>query len=89
MERAHQLAGRLSRAAQGPIAPLEGPAASTEEGAAFVAAMEDDLDTPAAVGVLAGLADRLLSAESDGRWAQCRSLLVELGSVLGLKLGLS
>ena len=89
METASQLAGRLSRAAQGQVVPLEGPATSTEDGASFVAAMEDDLDTPRAIGVLAGLADSLLAGLPDGHAAKRRSLLVQLGSVLGLKLGMS
>lgn len=89
MDRASRLADRLSRAAQGSRAPLQGSAAGTDEGASFVAAMEDDLDTPTAIGVLAELADSLLSGAPDGHTAQRRPLLVELGGVLGLKMGMA
>jgi L-cysteine:1D-myo-inositol 2-amino-2-deoxy-alpha-D-glucopyranoside ligase len=87
LEEAERLARLLRAASHGetrelPISPTE-----TEEGAAFLAAMEDDLDTPRAIGVLREVAQRILRGQGRGpSAAQARALLRELFAILGLRL---
>ena len=53
----------------------------------FAERMNDDLDTPAAIGVLRELADRIMREQADGHAVEsARGLLRELGGVLGLRL---
>ncbi len=54
---------------------------------AFRAALDDDLDTPLALTILAGLANEILAAASEGRdVAQAQHVLAELVGVLGLRV---
>ncbi len=65
-----------------PLHPRE-----LEEGAAFLDAMDDDLDTPSAVLVLKDLAERIVRGQGRGPSApQARELLVQMGRVLGLRM---
>jgi L-cysteine:1D-myo-inositol 2-amino-2-deoxy-alpha-D-glucopyranoside ligase len=58
-----------------------------DERARFVAALEDDFDTAAAIGVLADLADATLEvARSGGNVEYAQATLRELAGVLGLTL---
>jgi L-cysteine:1D-myo-inositol 2-amino-2-deoxy-alpha-D-glucopyranoside ligase len=86
LERAQELAQKLRQAAAAEgdrRQPRDHTAA--EEG--FVEALDDDLDTPRAIGYLAELADEILAAADAGRDLQsARDLLRSLSSVLGLRL---
>jgi len=56
--------------------------------AEFIAALDQDLDTPRAVAELSRLADRMLEARRDDRRSPgAPSLLRELAELLGLELG--
>jgi len=53
----------------------------------FLAAMDDDLDTPAAVAELLALASLALEADDPGQQAEAGWLVRELGArILGLRL---
>ncbi|MBI3967541.1 MAG: cysteine--tRNA ligase [Chloroflexi bacterium] len=53
----------------------------------FVARMNDDLDTPGAIGVIHGLADVIRADRADGRNVEAaQALLAEIGGVIGLRL---
>ena len=87
LEEAERLAQMLRAASHGPAKVLPISPAETDEGAAFLAAMEDDLDTPRAVGVLREVAERTLKRRGRGpSAAQARYLLRELSTILGLRL---
>ena len=83
---ADALAGRLRRAA----AAAPGPGARGEElgdfRGRFEAAMDADLDTPTAVGVLLDLAAAIERAPESAEQVALGPLLVELAAVLGLRL---
>ncbi|MHB0870227.1 MAG: cysteine--tRNA ligase [Chloroflexota bacterium] len=77
----------LASAAQGEGAKLPLRTAELEEGAAFLDAIDNDMDTPAAVGVLKELAGRIVRGQGRGPSAPlARTLLREMGRVLGLRL---
>ena len=87
LEEAERLAQMLRAASHGPAKVLPISPAETDEGVAFLAAMEDDLDTPRAVGVLREVAERTLKRRGRGpSAAQARYLLRELSTILGLRL---
>ena len=81
-------AERLRNAAILPGGPSEGRALQTEPfRERFVAAMDDDLNTPRALAVLFDLAHEINRArEDDGHVADAQDTLRELASVLGLTL---
>ena len=55
--------------------------------ARFIAAMDDDLDTPAALAVLDDLADEIIAGASAGKEVRASQLaLRKIGDVLGLRL---
>lgn len=84
--RAHRLAGTLRAAVTAPGGRGGGLDAAGAEGD-FAAAMDDDLDTPAALGRLEGLADDILGAARAGRdVAPAQALLRRLAEVFGLRL---
>lgn len=66
-----------------------GPAAEPEaDEAGFIAALEDDLDSPRAIEHLLRLADAILAAAGEGREIEAaQRSLGELGGILGLRLG--
>ncbi len=78
----------LRQAAEGEVEPLLAPVREMEDGGLFLEAMDDDLDTPRAVGVLSEMAQniRFGGKEPGMTNPQCRSLLRELVAVLGVKL---
>ena len=79
---AEQLSPALPRMADRP-----GPAAVEDLRASFLAAMDDDLDTPSAMPALDALADLALDAESDAVAAEAGRMVRELaGRILGLRL---
>ncbi len=75
----------LAQAATGGSGPgLELPEAEAQ----FTAALEDDLDTPKAIGQLLNVADLILSAGAAGRSVEAaQRTLADLASLLGLRLG--
>jgi len=78
---------RLRAAAKGERARLPLHPKEIDEGAAFLGALEDDLDTPAATEVMADLADRILRGGGRGPSApQARELLLIMGRILGLRI---
>lgn len=83
---AQAMADRLRiaiKTAGGRTDPLEPSTAR----AAFTAALDDDLDTPAARGVLASLAEEIIAAARAGRdVTQAQGALREMGRVFGLRL---
>ncbi len=87
LQEAARLAALLTRAVRGERAKLPLRPHEVEEGAAFLDAMDDDMDTPGAVGVLRELAERIVRGHGRGPSArQARYLLLEMGRVLGLRL---
>lgn len=87
LEKASSLSSLLAEAARGERAKLPLRHHEIEEGAAFLDAMDDDLDTPRAIGVLRELAERILRGQGRGpSAAPARALLQELAAVLGLRL---
>ncbi len=89
LDRSQQLAAKLRSAAVAP----GGQRAMLDTGptnALFTAAMENDLDTPAALVVLTGLADEILEGDLAGHnLASAQTLLRRLGRVFGLQLDAS
>jgi len=87
MVEAARLAAQLAATAAGPVEALSEPAYSWAEGALFLGAMEDDMDTPLALEALRQLSEKTLGGEVDGLPVpQARMLLRELAGVLGLRL---
>jgi L-cysteine:1D-myo-inositol 2-amino-2-deoxy-alpha-D-glucopyranoside ligase len=80
------LAGKLRQA----VAIISGSGQSLDPAlaqVAFRAAMDDDLDTPAALDIMIQLADDiLLSAEEGGEVQLAQKSLREMGQVMGLRL---
>ncbi|MGI5836918.1 MAG: cysteine--tRNA ligase [Chloroflexota bacterium] len=84
---ASDLAAHLSKAASGSTMKSDIPAYQFEEGAVFLSAMEDDLDTPMALEALRLLGDKILRNRVDElSLSEARWFLRELSNVLGLKL---
>ncbi len=87
LKEAEQLADLLRRASRGKSRELPLSPAQTDEGAAFLAAMDDDLNTPQAICVLREVAERIVRGQGRGpSAAPARSLLRELAAILGLRL---
>lgn len=86
LEESEQLARRALEAVR--IASKEESEAGAEDAmTAFVAAMDDDLDTTTAIDVFAGLTRSILEAAASGRPVkQAQSILREMGGVFGLQL---
>lgn len=76
------------QAAEGEVEPLPAPVRDTEDGGLFLEAMDDDLDTPRAIGVLTEMAQniRFGGKEPGMTNSECRALLTELMAVLGVQL---
>jgi L-cysteine:1D-myo-inositol 2-amino-2-deoxy-alpha-D-glucopyranoside ligase len=88
LEQMDQLAGILREAAQAKTRGSGDRLDPATIRARFWAAMDDDLDTPAAIQALADLGDAIHTGLSAGHdVADAQSALRELGAVLGLKLG--
>ncbi len=86
LERAEALALKLRRAATTPGGSGT-PVDPTPRRAAFVEAMERDLDTSAAVAVLEALAEEILDGSEAGREVKAaQDTLRHLGDVFGLRL---
>jgi L-cysteine:1D-myo-inositol 2-amino-2-deoxy-alpha-D-glucopyranoside ligase len=86
LERAEQLARKLC-AAVTAVGGAGAPLASSGARMAFTEAMDDDLNTPAALATLERLADETLeSAEADQDVAAAQEALRALGRVFGLRL---
>jgi L-cysteine:1D-myo-inositol 2-amino-2-deoxy-alpha-D-glucopyranoside ligase len=87
MDASADLDGLLRAALRGEVAREHLPPAESEEGARFIEAMEDDLNTPEAVEVLRGLAQRIVSGDGRSRAVAAeRALLRHLSGVLGLRI---
>ena len=89
LQRLAAIAGRWQAAAarEGAAAP---PEAARRARSQFAAAMDDDLDTPRALGALAALAEAILAAPArSGCAGVAQETLRELAGVLGLRLGQS
>ncbi|MGE5620097.1 MAG: cysteine--tRNA ligase [Sphingomonadaceae bacterium] len=87
MEQAARDAALLVEAARGERAALPLRVDQLEEGAAFLDAMDDDMDTPRAIRVLKELAQRIVRRQGRGpSAAPARTLLREVGRILGLRL---
>ena len=84
LARYEQLAGRLREAAAGPGGPPDQLAVEPLRNE-FLAAMDDDLDTPRAIEVLERMAERILARRLHAQTAV--PSLLELSGVLGLTLG--
>ena len=85
----------LVRAASLPTEPEGGAPTSGKSGAAldsgparsrFLAAMDDDLDTPAAIATLRALAEAIVGAAASGSVVGAQHDLRELAGILGVKL---
>ena len=89
LEQARQLSQKLEAAVRvsgGDLQPLD--AQSTR--AAFISAMDDDLDTPRALNHLERLAEAIVRAGTSGHSVTAaQQALQTMGSVLGLRLGAS
>ncbi|HVQ77534.1 MAG TPA: class I tRNA ligase family protein, partial [Candidatus Binatia bacterium] len=83
-------ADRLARTLRTAVTAAGGRGGALDTAGAeadFAAAMDDDLDTPAALGRLEGLADDILGAARAGRdVAPAQALLRRLAEVFGLRL---
>lgn len=87
MEEAATLDGLLRAALPGEVARENRPPAESEEGARFIKAMEDDLNTPEAVQVLREIAQEILSGDGNSKRVPARrALLRHLSGVLGLRI---
>jgi L-cysteine:1D-myo-inositol 2-amino-2-deoxy-alpha-D-glucopyranoside ligase len=88
LESAGQLAKGLAASAGRSGGVQESDGINTEAfRARFEERMSDDLDTPAAIGVLIELSEAIDAVSSSGRLTQAgQDLLRELGAVLGLRL---
>ncbi len=62
------------------------PAAGVKAPEAFIAALEDDLNTPAALAVLFDLAHAANTAQSDDEKSRIKAQLLDAGQLLGLLL---
>lgn len=86
LKQAARLAEKVKKAGTvqaGQAHPLE----SEPAWASFTSAMDNDLDTPGAVAVLADLADQVLSAQLAGRDVrEAQSALVRFAQIFGLQL---
>jgi L-cysteine:1D-myo-inositol 2-amino-2-deoxy-alpha-D-glucopyranoside ligase len=89
LKQASQLSRKLRWAVNvdsGDLKPLD----HVPMGAAFGAAMDDDLDTPLALRHLEGLAEAILEGAEEGRRvASAQEALRSMGSVFGLRFGAS
>jgi len=74
--------------AAGPAAgSATAPLVAAEHRARFLSALDDDLDTPAAITALRNLADAILGARDRGQpVGPAQAELCELASILGLRL---
>ena len=87
LDRAAELAQHLTEAASLPAGDSTPALDATPYRDRFIERMNDDLDTPGAIGVLRDLADRIKRERNDGRNVEsARELLRELGGILGLQL---
>jgi L-cysteine:1D-myo-inositol 2-amino-2-deoxy-alpha-D-glucopyranoside ligase len=87
MEEAAELDGLLRVALRGEMARGNRPPAESEEGARFIEAMEDDLNTPEAVDVPRGIAREIASGNGQGQTVPARrALLRHLSGVLGIRI---
>ena len=81
LKAADSLAERLAAATGGPGSPQS--KAADHYRRRFTAALDDDLDTPTAVGLLEELADAITARQVD---PAARSTLLGLARTLGLRL---
>jgi L-cysteine:1D-myo-inositol 2-amino-2-deoxy-alpha-D-glucopyranoside ligase len=82
---ADHLAGRIREAATAGSAGSGEELDLSEEHAAFFAALDDDFDTPRAIDALAGMADKILEAASNGRDVRsAQQALCDAAGLLGL-----
>ncbi|HEX5479699.1 MAG TPA: cysteine--tRNA ligase [Dehalococcoidia bacterium] len=87
LEAAKQGAARLRTAARAPSEEGDGGIDLAAMRERFIAAMDDDLNTPQALAVLFDLAKELNRARDEGRGGHvAQALLFELADVLGLRL---
>ncbi len=78
----------LRKATEGDTQACPAPVGETEDGGLFLEAMDDDLDTPRALGVLREMANNIAYGghEPGMTVPQCRWLLRELTGILGVRL---
>jgi cysteinyl-tRNA synthetase len=88
MVEAAKLLEVFRQAAEGEVESPPLPAGETEDGGLFLEAMDDDLDTPRAIGVLTEMAQniRFGGKEPGMTTPQCRALFKGLVGVLGIQL---
>jgi cysteinyl-tRNA synthetase len=88
LEDSAKLLQMLRNAAEGDVEPLSVPVRETEDGGLFLEAMDDDLDTPRALSILREMAQTIGSGSQEPGLTnpQCRALLRDIVSVLGVKL---
>jgi L-cysteine:1D-myo-inositol 2-amino-2-deoxy-alpha-D-glucopyranoside ligase len=87
LEQSAEKAAKLLQAAGVPGSSSGQPLDSTAARTAFHNALENDLDSPAALAVLVKLADDILLAEAAGQSVvQAQSILHTCSAVLGLRL---
>ena len=87
LEAAKQGAARLRTAARAPSDDGDGGIDLAAMRERFIAAMDDDLNTPQALAVLFDIAKELNRARDEGRGVHAaQALLLELADVLGLRL---
>ena len=84
LERCEELAALLREAAEAPGGPPDQLRVQPRR-VEFMDAMDDDLDTPRAIGILREIAEELVARRLDATTAA--PTLVELAGVLGLTLG--
>jgi L-cysteine:1D-myo-inositol 2-amino-2-deoxy-alpha-D-glucopyranoside ligase len=87
LEEASRICSILTKAVRGSRAKLPLRPHELEEGAAFLDAMDEDMNTPSAIDLLTELAERILRGRGRGPSApQARELLLQMGRILGLRM---
>ena len=87
VEQAEEIAGRLREAVGARAAGHGAPLTGREHHGRFVAALEDDFDTPAAIHVAGELADEIVAAVEAGQDVrEAQATLRQLTEILGLTL---
>ncbi len=87
-EQADHLAGRLREALEARSSGSGSPLDGSEQHTRFLAALDDDFDTPSAIDALGKLAGHIVEAVEYGRDVRpAQTTLRELTGILGLTLG--
>jgi L-cysteine:1D-myo-inositol 2-amino-2-deoxy-alpha-D-glucopyranoside ligase len=84
---AHLRVASIASERAGPPSPSAAPTAVDEHRAGFLAAMDDDLDTPTAIPELIALASLAMEADDPGERAEASHAVRDLGGlIIGLRL---